>query len=264
MTYTGGMDERTPRQVEVVFDTTVAALAPPASFLALCDAYGLVFDDGDIERLGRYLALLYAANAVVNLTAVRDVEEAWTRHVFDSLTLMPLIVEVEAGGRVADVGSGGGMPGIPLAVALPDYHFTLIEATGKKVQFLRQVVEAMDLRHVEVVQGRAETLGQEHRTWRESFDVVCARALGPLNVVAELTVPLVKPGGRVLLTKGAKAQDELAHAAVALRELNALHAGTVETPTGRVVVLTKQSRTPRTYPRRDGEPKRAPLGGRGD
>ncbi|MCA9311266.1 MAG: 16S rRNA (guanine(527)-N(7))-methyltransferase RsmG [Phycisphaerales bacterium] len=256
------MDEHRPHQVDLDFDTTVSPLSPPPEFTRLCADYGLAFDDGDLERLGRHLALLYAANQVVNLTAVRDVNEAWIRHVFDSLTLIPLIVEVEAGSRIADVGTGGGMPGIPLAITLPEYHVTLIEATGKKVQFLRKVAEVLDLKNVEVVQGRSETMGQETSRWRETFDVVCARALGPLNVALELTVPLMKPGGRALLTKGARAAEELEHAALALRELKAVHAGTVETPTGRIVVVTKHSRTPRLYPRRDGEPKRAPIGGR--
>lgn len=256
------MDERSPRQVELDFDTDVVALTAPPSFLELCEGFGLAFDDGDIERLGRYLALLYAANSVVNLTAITDLEEAWTRHIFDSLTLIPLLVELPEGSHIADVGTGGGMPGIPLAIALPNHRFTLLEATGKKVQFLNAATAALGLPNVEVVQGRAETLGQQHKVYRESFDAVCARALGAMNVAAELTVPLMRPGGSVLLTKGARADEELAHATEALRELHAVHAGTIETPTGRIVVLTKQSRTPRLYPRRDGEPKRAPLGGK--
>lgn len=247
-------------------------LPPPPSFTDAAQAQGIEFEPGDLERLGLYLALLLDANKSFNLTAIRDPAEAWTRHILDSLTLLPFLAELSEGSQVIDVGSGGGLPGIPLAIALPTLNFTLLEATGKKAEFLRAATGALGLKNVRILAERAEQAGQDrgakesigaltHRTGahREAYDVAIARAVGLLSVIAELAIPLVKKGGRVLLIKGQKADEELSQAAGALRLLNAVHAGTTDTPTGRIVVLEKHTATPRTYPRRDGEPKRSPL-----
>lgn len=247
--------ERAPLQ----FDTSVAALEPTAEFLRAAEEFGLSFDEGDLPRLGKFLALLLAANDQLNLTAITDPAQAWMRHIFDALTLIPILGECQTGARVADVGSGGGVPGIPLAITLPDLRFTLIESTAKKAEFLKAAVAAMGLENVEVAAERAEALGMVGSFQRESFAAVVARAVGRMNVIAELCIPLVAPGGRAIFVKGQKATEELAEAMSAIGSLGARHAGTIETPTGRVVVLEKASRTPREYPRRPGEAKKAPL-----
>jgi 16S rRNA (guanine527-N7)-methyltransferase len=218
--------------------------------------------------------MLLRGNERANLTAAAEAGPAWTRHILDSLTLIPVLSELSEGARVIDVGSGGGLPGIPLAICVPGLRFTLLEATGKKVEFMRQAAAALGLSHVEVVQARAEAAGHDRgeRTGtgrvgghRERYDAVLARAVGPLNVLAELTIPFARPpagetpGGVIALIKGQKADEELAAAARALKVLRAEHEATMDTPTGRVVVLTKVGPTPRDYPRRDGEPARAPL-----
>lgn len=245
------------------------SLPPPASFLEAAASYGLEFDPGDLDRLGRYLALLLEANKSFNLTAVRDPDEAWTRHVFDSLTLLPLLAELAEGARVIDVGSGGGLPGIPLAVTLPALSFTLLEATGKKAAFLRQTVGELGLRNIDVLQERAEGAGHDRGErsrggrrggHREAYDAAVARAVGRLATLAELCIPLVRVNGQVLLVKGQRAEEELAEARGALALLQTEHSGTIETPTGRIVVLTKRRTTAGEYPRRSGEPVSAPLG----
>ncbi len=256
------------------FNTDVAALSPPESFLAAAAEMGISFDEGDVQRLGRYLAMLLEANALVNLTAIRDAGEAWHKHIFDALTLLPLLAELspreaekEADAaadaarplRLIDVGTGGGIPGIPLAIAAPNVHVTLLEATGKKVEFLRAATEALGLTNTTVVQDRAETIGQD-RAHRETYDVAVARAVGHLAMLAELIVPLVRRGGVALAVKGEQAERELAEAGVALGKLGGRAAGVAQTPTGRIIVIEKATLTPRTYPRRSGEPKRAPLG----
>ena len=238
----------------------VAPLAPAPGFLEAASGLGIEFEAGEVERLGLYLALLLEANTSFNLTGITDPAEAWTKHVLDSLTLLPLLADLPEGGRVADVGSGGGAPALPLAIVLPRARFTLIEATGKKAAFLRETARALGLTNVEVVCERAETLGQDRAGRREKYDAVTARALGHLAVAAELTVPLARPsGGRVLLVKGQRAEEEVAESAGALSRLHAGVAGVVPTPTGRVVVVEKRGATPRDYPRRPGEPKRSPL-----
>jgi 16S rRNA (guanine527-N7)-methyltransferase len=238
----------------------LSPLQPTEEFTSACTAQGIEFEPGDVERLGAYLSLLLETNKSFNLTAVTDPAHAWMRHIFDSLTLLAILAELPEGGDgspVIDVGSGGGLPGLPLAICLPRIKFTLLEATGKKADFLKRAAAELSLANVTVVAERAEHAGQG--SLRESFDVAVARAVGPLSVIAELTVPLVKIGGQVLLIKGQKAPEELAEAKKALHMLHVVHAGTVETPTGRIVVLDKPRKTPAAYPRRDGEPKRDPL-----
>jgi 16S rRNA (guanine527-N7)-methyltransferase len=251
----------------------LAPIAPPQAFLDEAAALGIEFEPGDIEKLGLYLAMLMHANESQNLTAIRDSDEAWRRHILDSLTLIPMIVDFPEGATIADVGTGGGLPGVPLSIALPAYRITLMDATSKKCDFLRQVVERLELKNVAVVCGRAEVIGQDRGTrtteggighaggHREKYDLVVARAVGRLATLAELTVPLAKIGGRIVLIKGQKADEEVQEATKALHLLKAVHTGTDDTPTGRVVVLDKRSATPRDYPRADGEPARSPLGG---
>jgi 16S rRNA (guanine527-N7)-methyltransferase len=231
--------------------------ATPA-FLDAIAELGVEFEAGDLDRLGRYLATLEEANRQFNLTRIVDPDEAWMRHIYDSLTLLPIISGVEAG-SVCDVGSGGGVPGIPLAICLPDVPFTLVESTGKKARFCASAAEICGCANVRVVNERAETVGQMREEHRESYDVVVARAVGAMAVVAELTVPLTAVGGLTLLIKGAKADEELKAAGGALRTLGAAYIDTLPTETGRIVVLEKQRTTPRIYPRRPGDPKREPL-----
>ncbi len=236
----------------------LAPLLPTEEFLREAGSYGIAFDEGDLEELGLYLALLLEANTRFNLTAITDPAQAWMRHLFDSLTLMPWLIEAGAA-SVIDVGSGAGLPGIPLAVAMPGLRVALLEATGKKARFLREVAAALGLRNVEVIGERAETAGRDRARHRERYDAAVARAVGTLPVVLELAAPLVRAGGHILAIKGAKAAQEIEEAAAALRLLRCEVVRTARTPTGTIVVVRKTAPTPRPYPRRPGEPKRSPL-----
>ncbi|MCH8344686.1 MAG: 16S rRNA (guanine(527)-N(7))-methyltransferase RsmG [Planctomycetes bacterium] len=234
------------------------SLRSPDSFRRAAEAFGLDFEGGDLERLGSYLAMLLEANTCFNLTAITDPDGAWIKHIFDSLTLLPYIASAQAT-RVIDVGSGGGLPGVPLAIAIPAVQFTLLEATGKKADFLGDVAGTLGLPNVEVINDRAETLGHDPHH-REHYDVVVARAVGRLATLLELTVPLAGVGGHVLTIKGRKATQEISDAKQALHRLHCAVVETSRTPTGTIVVIKKLRRTPNRYPRRPGEPKRSPLG----
>ena len=162
---------------------------------------------------------------------------------------------------MADVGSGGGVPGLPLAIARPDAKVTLIEATQKKAGFLRVTAERLGLENVTVISDRVEAIGQGK--WRESFDVVTARAVAALNMLAEWCVPLAKVGGVVLALKGPKTAEELPAASNALSVLNAtatVHAANLPGVADHVVVeLRKLGRTDRRYPRSPSVAKKKPL-----
>jgi 16S rRNA (guanine527-N7)-methyltransferase len=162
---------------------------------------------------------------------------------------------------LVDVGSGAGLPGIPLKIARPDLRVTLIEADQGKAAFLVHACAALGLEHVEVVARRAEEAGQDPRL-RESFDVAVARALAPLPVLVELCLPLVRVGGRLLAQK--TVAEEPAAAARAIRLLGGELSGVLTAPSaarsaGTVVVIDKVRPTPALYPRRPGIPARKPL-----
>jgi 16S rRNA (guanine527-N7)-methyltransferase len=213
-------------------------LVPPPDFAERAAALGVRLDAEQVVRLGGYLARLLAMNQAMNLTAVDDPAAAWERHVLDSLTLVPLLADLGAGARLCDVGSGGGLPGIPVAIARPDLEVTLVEATQKKAAFLAAVAAALPLRNVAVQAARAEQLGDLHG----AFDAVTARAVGRLAVLVPLVAPFVRPGGKLLLVKGQRADEELGEAAKAIAVQRCVHEATVATPTGRVVVLRSSGR----------------------
>ncbi len=237
--------------------TNLTPLEPPQEFLEAAARFGIGFDTDDTDRMGLFLAMLLETTKQFNLTAITDPADAWHKHVFDSLTLMPWI-SAAAARRIADIGSGGGLPGIPLAISLPATKFVLMEATGKKVDFLKEAVLSLALTNVTVVNDRVETIGRDD-AHRERYDMVIARAVGRLAVVAELAVPLTRVGGNVLAIKGGRATGEIKEAKRALHLLHSRVADTVTTPTGTIVVIEKLRSTPKAYPRRPGEPKKTPL-----
>lgn len=225
---------------------------------------GLSICDDMLNTLARYLDLLLDTNQRMNLTAIKDEETAWRRLITDSLTLLPGLEMLEPGALVIDVGTGGGVPGMPLAIARPDLSFTLLDATGKKVAFLQSCVQALGLSNVRAIQGRAEVLGHEP-DHRQRYDVATVRAVGKVAEIAEYCLPLVKLGGRMLAMKGAAAEAELADAGDALAVLGAGDLALIDAyPDGFdselvVISIIKERQTPKAYPRDPGVPKKTPL-----
>jgi 16S rRNA (guanine527-N7)-methyltransferase len=235
-------------------------LCPPDAFRRACDALGLEIPAGEMARLVRYLHLLLETNKQFNLTAIRDPDEAWMRHILDSLSLLPHLGAAQA---LIDIGSGGGLPGIPIAIVQPHLRVTLLEATGKKANFLRTVAAELPLQNIVVVSERAETAGHD-RAHRDRYDLVTARAVGPLNVMLEYTLPFAAIGGRVLAMKGRKAEQELRDAGDAILLLGGGQVNVYEAlpdvePDAVIVEITKERPTPRKYPRSAGTPKQDPL-----
>ena len=191
------------------------------------------------ERLRRWISALLAAPG---LTAIRDPGKAWRVHVEQSLAAAPLVGELD--GPIVDVGSGGGAPGLPLALAFPDRDVTLLEANGRKAAFLEEV--AAEFPNVLVVRGRAE----EHD---ETYGVALAKALAPPPVAAELCLPLVREGGAAILFVGRSA-DAAAVAAVAK-----MLGGGLPEPHAGLLAIPKVAPTPPRFPRRPGMAAKRPL-----
>jgi len=231
----------------------------PPPFLEGLSQLQMELEEGELDRLGRFLDLLFEANAVMNLTGIRERDIAWNRHVLDSLTLVPLI-EASGAERVLDLGSGGGFPGLPLAVTMPHVQFLLLEATSKKARFLEQAASGIDCANVEVLDERAEIIGEPGCVHRDHYDVVVARAVGVMPVLLELAMPLVRVGGLLLAIKGERAGEELKDATRALDVLRSRVIDQRRTGTGTIVVVEKIDETPADYPRRPGEPRRQPIG----
>ena len=163
-------------------------------------ALGLELDEIQVSKLTTHLDLLDEWGERMNLTAIRERPQQVTKHLLDSLTVVPWL----RGQRVADIGSGAGFPGIPLAIVLPEVHFALVESTGKKCRFLEHVRDTLGLANVEVVQTRAESYRPQVK-----FDTVLARAVGPLTDLTRNAGALVTGGGRLLAMKGRYPEDEL-------------------------------------------------------
>ena len=228
-------------------------------------ALGLELTDAQLAQFSRYRAGLAEWNHRVNLTSANALAEAVRVLFLDSLSLVPVIRrEQPSPARLVDVGAGGGFPGIALKIAMPDTAVVLIEATGKKAAFLSWVVDDLGLEGVEVVAARAEDAARSSGL-RGAFDVATARALGPLPVVLELTLPFCHMGGLVVAPRGAGADADAEAARGAARLLGG-RVRDVETPNAldernstRIVVVDKVAPTPDKYPRRAGMPRKNPL-----
>jgi|SRR5690554_3833014 len=211
-------------------------------------------------KLLAYLDAILTINERLNLTAVRDREEAIARHLDESLELTPFIESIAGGikgARLVDVGTGGGFPGVPLAAALPELRVELIEAREKKARAVEEALKEAGLPALPVHAERVETLGRGEL--RERFDIAVARALADLPTLLELTLPLVRVGGALLAIKGERAEEELSRSARALRELGGELRSIERIPSATLLRIEKIAPTPKRYPRRPGEPKRSPL-----
>jgi 16S rRNA (guanine527-N7)-methyltransferase len=260
---------------------------------------GITLEPTQLGQMARYVDLLLARNQRMNLTRIVEPAEVERRHLLDSLTCAlpfldrlvrtgerPLPTHLSGGGpypqstsprgegqaeasvrsgwRCVDVGSGGGLPGIPLAIAFPELQVTLLESAGKKTAFLREVVDDLGLTGVSVRSGRAEEVARDPDE-RDAYDLAVARALAPLPVALELCLPYVCPGGIVVLPRGSDLANQLADGEAAAEQLAArLHPPIVlddpELPAGRsLVVAEKLGPTPERYPRRPGMAAKRPL-----
>jgi len=224
---------------------------------------GLELSPSQLSQYEIYYQELVAWNKRVNLTHITDYEEVQIKHFLDSLTVT-LAWPPATGSRLIDVGTGAGIPGIPLKIVFPAIRLVLLEAVSKKVAFLQHILQKLGLDDVEIVVGRAEEVAHLAQ-YREQFDLVLSRAVAPLPTVVELTLPFCALGGSFIAQKKGDIDLEIAQAAKAisllggrLREVRKVDLAEFADKR-HLVVIDKMSLTPPKYPRRPGIPAKRPL-----
>ena len=225
-------------------------------------SFGLALSSKELEQFKLYQTMLGDRNQQMNLTAITGQDEIETRHFLDSLALFQ--VADFKGKRLIDIGTGAGFPGVPLKIAEPTLEVTLLDSLAKRIDFLREICESLELEQIHCIHARAEEWVRSEGV-RESYDYATSRAVARLNMLAELALPYVKVGGAFLAMKTSHAQEEIeeARAAITLlggeikREydytlpgMDAIH---------RIVVIRKAAETPERYPRRFARIQKQPL-----
>jgi len=215
------------------------------------------------SRFAIYYEFMMDYNRKVNLTRIVEPMDVAVKHFGDSLALLSHSC-IQEGSLIADVGTGAGFPGIPLAIMRPDLQIVLVDSLRKRTLFLAEAASLLGLVNVQVVWARAEEMGR-NRSYRQKFDVVLARAVAPLNILVELCLPLLKIGGFFLAMKGPKAEEEILQAHIAVTKLG----GVVSSATvwslplvgeHRTVISIKKTKpTVALYPRKAGMPEKQPL-----
>lgn len=230
----------------------------------LFSKYNISIDDNQVAKFNRYYELLIEWNQKINLTTITDYQDVKRKHFFDScLLLMKYSTNEFKNKKVIDVGTGGGFPGIPLAILLPETHFTLIDSLNKRIDFLKVVIKELHLDHVKLVHGRAEDLGQND-VYREQFDYCVSRAVAVLPLLLEYCSPFIKKGGFLFLYKSKKVSQELLDAKNAFNQLSCQVKDNVELIKDKeyeryILIIEKYQCTPDKYPRKAGKPKKKPL-----
>jgi 16S rRNA (guanine527-N7)-methyltransferase len=224
---------------------------------------GLQLSQEQITAFDRYKACLQSWNRRLNLTTIDDAPGIRQRHFLDSLTCATVTGDLNAK-QLIDVGSGAGLPGLPLKILYAQLHLTLVESVTKKIRFLQAAIEQLALDDVKIVDARAETVGQDD-AFRETYDWAVARAVAPLDVLVEYLLPLCRIGGNALAMKSARAPEEVDKAQETIHILGGgesrLHPVRLpgRTEPSYLVVIPKIAATPSKYPRRPGIPAKRPL-----
>jgi len=232
-------------------------------------ALGFELSDAQLVEFERYSHLVLSSRSRAGVTALRTEERIEQRHFLESLALARVllherILDDATPSKAIDVGTGAGVPGLPLKILLPRLRLTLLDARQRTTAFLAELVEALAITDVEIVTARAEDTGRDP-LYRERFDLVLARGLAPLPVLLELTLPFLRVGGHLAAPKGSGAWREIEASRRALELLGGAGVSSepLNAPGGlaaqRLVIVEKRAPTPGRYPRRAGIPTKRPL-----
>lgn len=227
-------------------------------------ALGIDLSRRQLEQFEAYYGEIVEWNRKMNLTRITGYEEVQIKQFLDSLTVIPQMETSESDIRIIDVGSGAGMPGIPIKIVRPDVKVTLLEATAKKAQFLQYVIDKLGLKDIEVMTGRAEEIAHQHQH-RERYDIVLSRAVAALPVAVELALPFSIQGGRFIAQKKGDIEQEITLSARAITEMGGELRYVKQVQIGelnegrKLLVIEKVKPTPDKYPRRPGMPAKRPI-----
>lgn len=221
----------------------------------------IMFTEEQIIKFYKYMNLLIEWNKKINLTSIEEPKEIILKHFIDSLTINSYIEDNQT---LVDVGTGAGFPGIPIKIYKSNVKIVLVDSLNKRINFLNEVIKELNLKDIETVHSRVEDFGKNSK-YRESFDIVTARAVSNLAVLSEYLVPLTKIGGNCLCMKGNEIEEECNNAKNAIKILGGKISkiDTFKLPESdisrNIIVVQKTNKTPNKYPRKAGIPSKEPL-----
>lgn len=241
----------------------------------MLDKYNTTLFEKDLEKLNiklekrqvcqflQYYELLVEWNSFMNLTAITDFDEVIKKHFVDSLSLIKAI-DLSNDYTMIDIGTGAGFPGIPLKIAFPNLKITLLDSLNKRVKFLNEVIEKLELEDIKAIHGRAEDFAKD-KEYRETYDLCVSRAVANLSTLSEYCLPYVKVGGKFISYKSEKIQDEMNAAKNAIQILGGNVSGQIDfnLPDSDIYrnlfIIDKVKETSKKYPRKAGLPSKEPL-----
>lgn len=222
---------------------------------------GISLNETQIKQFLDYYELLVETNKVMNLTAITEFDEVIEKHFLDSLSLCR-IYDLNREIRVLDLGTGAGFPGVPLKIAFPQIRLVLADSLNKRIKFLENVVGELSLQNVSCVHGRAEEMGR-NKEYREQFDLCVSRAVANLSSLSEYCLPFVKTGGAFISYKSGEVDEEATQAKRAIYllggEVKDIYKFDLFDQKRSFVVIEKERKTPKAYPRKAGTPTKEPL-----
>jgi 16S rRNA (guanine527-N7)-methyltransferase len=216
-----------------------------------------------IDKFRLYKDLLKEWNEKINITAIKEDSEIDIKHFLDSLTIFRTDI-IKDNTKIIDIGTGGGFPGIPIKIKNSSTEVVLLDSLNKRIKFLNEVIKQLNLKNIKAIHGRAEDFGID-KEYREQFDIAVSRAVAPLNILLEYSLPFVKKDGFFISMKGPQIYEEIEEADKALKILGGQiqEKYEVELPfsdiTHVLLVIKKIKQTPTKYPRKAGKPKQKPL-----
>lgn len=229
----------------------------------LCDMFHVKLSNGQVDQFNRYYELLVKKNEVMNLTAITDYHEVCLKHFADSISLSQYY-DMSSVDSLIDVGTGAGFPGIPLKILFPYLNVTLLDSLNKRLLFLEDVIDELDLDNIKTVHSRAEEAGRM-KNLREHYDLCVSRAVANLSTLSEYCLPLVKVGGIFISYKAGEVEDEINSAKHAIKKLGGKIKSVEEfsLPDSDIsrsfVIIEKVNETSNLYPRKPGTPNKKPL-----
>lgn len=229
----------------------------------LCDMFHVKLSNGQVDQFNRYYELLVKKNEVMNLTAITDYHEVCLKHFADSISLSQYY-DMSSVDSLIDVGTGAGFPGIPLKILFPNLNVTLLDSLNKRLLFLEDVIDELELDNIKTVHSRAEEAGRM-KNLRENYDLCVSRAVANLSTLSEYCLPLVKVGGIFISYKAGEVEDEINSAKHAIKKLGGKIKSVEEfsLPDSDIsrsfVIIEKVNETSNLYPRKPGTPNKKPL-----